>query len=64
MTNPLQIVVGGIIGIYMIKVPIKEPPSIKRVDFLGAITLVATLVLLLLGMVTKHTYPCRSYSDL
>lgn len=46
------IVVGGIWGVYMINVPIKESDTakIKRVDFLGAITLVTALVLLLLGL--------------
>lgn len=46
------IVVGGIWGVYMIDVPIKETETakIKRVDFLGALTLVSALVLLLLGL--------------
>lgn len=46
------IVVGGIWGVYMINVPVKETETakIKRVDFLGAITLVSALVLFLLGL--------------
>lgn len=46
------IVVGGVLGFIMIDVPIKETDKnkIKRVDFLGAFTLVASLVLLLLGL--------------
>lgn len=46
------IVVGGIMGFIMVDVPIKETDKdkIKRVDFLGALTLVTSLVLLLLGL--------------
>ena len=46
------IIIGGIMGFIMIDVPIKETDKdkIKRVDFLGAFTLVASLVLLLLGL--------------
>ncbi|KAK4507018.1 hypothetical protein PRZ48_000752 [Zasmidium cellare] len=46
------IVVGGIIAIIMVNVPVKETDKakIKRVDFLGAFTLVAALVLLILGL--------------
>ncbi|KAK5113208.1 hypothetical protein LTR62_003544 [Meristemomyces frigidus] len=46
------IVVAGIAGYLTVKVPIKETEKdkIKRVDFLGAITLVASLVLCLLGL--------------
>lgn len=46
------IVVGGIAACIAVKVPIKETSTdkIKRVDFLGALALVATLVLLLLGL--------------
>jgi hypothetical protein len=44
--------VGGIMGFLSIDVPIKETDTskINRVDFLGAFTLVASLVLLLLGL--------------
>lgn len=46
------IVVAGIAAILTVKVPIKETEKdkIKRVDFLGALTLIATLVLALLGL--------------
>lgn len=46
------IIVGGMWGVYMINVPVKETETakIKRVDFLGAITLVSALVLFLLGL--------------
>ncbi|WPH02604.1 Hypothetical protein R9X50_00546900 [Acrodontium crateriforme] len=46
------IVLGGIIAVTMIDIPIKETDKskIKRVDFLGAITLVTSLVLLLIGV--------------
>lgn len=46
------IVVGGIAAFSTIKVPVKqtETDKIRRVDFLGAFTLVASLVLLLLGL--------------
>lgn len=46
------IVVGGIVGVFSIKVPINESDKakIQRVDFLGAFTLVGALVLLLLGL--------------
>ena len=46
------IVFGGVAGFLTIKVPVKETETdkIKRVDFLGALTLVLTLVLLLLGL--------------
>ncbi|KAK4549543.1 hypothetical protein LTR36_006540 [Oleoguttula mirabilis] len=46
------IVVGGIAACIAVKVPVKETDTdkIKRVDFLGAFALVATLVLLLLGL--------------
>lgn len=46
------IVLAGIAGVSAIKVPIKETETAKinRVDFLGAFTLVAALVLLLLGL--------------
>ena len=48
------IVVGGIIAIYMIDIPVKETDKskIRRVDFLGAFTLVTALVLLLVGVNT------------
>ena len=44
--------VGGVVGFLSIDVPIKETDTAKinRVDFLGAFTLVASLVLLLLGL--------------
>lgn len=46
------ILVGGICGFIMVDVPIKETEEDKlnRVDFLGAFLLVASLVLLLLGL--------------
>ncbi|KAH9838824.1 multidrug resistance protein fnx1-like [Teratosphaeria destructans] len=46
------IVIGGIWGCVCIKVPVKETEDakIKRVDFLGAFTLVTGLVVLLLGL--------------
>ena len=46
------IILGGIMGFIMIDIPIKESDrdKLKRVDFLGAFTLVASLVLLLLGL--------------
>ena len=46
------ILIGGIMGFIFIDVPIKETEEdkIRRVDFLGAFTLVASLVLLLLGL--------------
>lgn len=46
------IVIGGITAFCAIKVPVKETVTdkIRRVDFLGAFTLVASLVLLLLGL--------------
>ena len=45
------IVIAGIAGVLTIKVPVKETDAskIRRVDFLGATTLVLALVLLLLG---------------
>ncbi|PPJ58944.1 hypothetical protein CBER1_04098 [Cercospora berteroae] len=45
-------VVGGLFGTYMLDIPVKETDKskIRRVDFLGAITLVTALVLLLLGL--------------
>ncbi|KAK3049953.1 hypothetical protein LTR09_008873 [Extremus antarcticus] len=46
------IVVGGIAAFLSVDVPVKdtETDKIRRVDFLGAFTLVASLVLLLLGI--------------
>lgn len=46
------ILIGGTLGFIMIDVPIKETDrdKINRVDFLGAFTLVTSLVLLLLGL--------------
>ncbi|CAK4032561.1 Multidrug resistance fnx1 [Lecanosticta acicola] len=46
------IVAAGIISIIRVKVPLKKSDTakIRRVDFLGALTLVAALVLLLLGL--------------
>lgn len=45
-------VVGGCFGSYMLDIPIRESDKskIRRVDFLGAGTLVTALVLLLLGL--------------
>ncbi|KAI5371067.1 putative major facilitator superfamily, MFS transporter superfamily [Septoria linicola] len=45
-------VIGGLFGSYMLDIPIKESDKskIRRVDFLGAFTLVSALVLLLLGL--------------
>ncbi|KAK5166901.1 uncharacterized protein LTR77_007630 [Saxophila tyrrhenica] len=46
------ILVGGITGFFTVDVPVKdtETDKIRRVDFSGAFALVATLVLLLLGL--------------
>ncbi|KAK4984827.1 hypothetical protein LTR66_000438 [Elasticomyces elasticus] len=46
------IVVAGIVAFVVVKIPVKESDKskIKRVDFLGALTLSAALVLLLLGL--------------
>lgn len=46
------IVVAGIVGTLTVKIPVKKTTTskIKRVDFLGAFTLVSALVLLLLGL--------------
>lgn len=46
------IFLSGLIVFFMVNIPIKETNTsrIRRVDFLGALTLVATLVLLLLGL--------------
>lgn len=46
------IVVAGVIGCIVINIPVKETATsrIKRVDFLGALTLVTSLVLLMLGL--------------
>ena len=46
------IVIGGVLGCIMVNVPVKETETdkIKRVDFFGALTLVTSLVLLLLGL--------------
>lgn len=46
------IIVSGILVFFTVKIPVKETDTarIKRVDFLGAFTLVLTLVLLLLGL--------------
>ncbi|RAK77293.1 MFS multidrug transporter [Aspergillus fijiensis CBS 313.89] len=48
------IVVSGILVTVMVKVPVKDTDDakLKRVDFLGAVTLVTTLVLFLLGLNT------------
>lgn len=49
------IVVSGILVACLVKVPVKESDTwerLKRIDFLGAITLVLTLVTLLLGLNT------------
>lgn len=48
------VVVSGILVAWKVKIPVKETDEarIKRVDFLGAITLVITLVTLLLGLNT------------
>lgn len=46
------IIVSGILVFFTVKIPVKEKSvsRIKRVDFLGALTLVSSLVLLLLGL--------------
>ncbi|KAF1982136.1 MFS general substrate transporter [Aulographum hederae CBS 113979] len=46
------IVVSGIIVAFTVKIPVKEKSMsrIKRVDFLGSLTLIMSLVLLLLGL--------------
>jgi len=46
------ILFGGCLGVYMVRVPIKETDKdkIRRVDFLGSLALVTSLVLLLLGL--------------
>lgn len=46
------IIVSGILVFFSVKIPVKEKSMarIKRVDFLGALTLVSSLVLLLLGL--------------
>ncbi|OCK74156.1 MFS general substrate transporter [Lepidopterella palustris CBS 459.81] len=46
------VILSGILVACIVKIPVKEKnmARIKRVDFLGALTLVATLVLLLLGL--------------
>ncbi|KAK3713170.1 hypothetical protein LTR37_008603 [Vermiconidia calcicola] len=46
------ILVAGLIGFWAIDIPVKETDKnkLKRVDFLGAFTLVASLVLFLLGL--------------
>ncbi|PYI36610.1 MFS general substrate transporter [Aspergillus indologenus CBS 114.80] len=48
------IVVSGILVTVMVKVPVKDTDDakLKRVDFFGALTLVTTLVLFLLGLNT------------
>lgn len=49
------IVVSGILVAFLVKVPVRESDTwerLKRIDFLGAITLVLTLVTLLLGLNT------------
>ncbi len=48
---PLTII-SGIIVFFTVRIPVKhsEKAAIKRVDFLGAATLITTLVLLLLGL--------------
>ena len=45
-------VISGLIVFFTVKIPIKqsEKSAIKRVDFLGAFTLITALVLLLLGL--------------
>jgi MFS family permease len=46
------IIISGILVFFTVKIPVKEKSvsRIKRVDFLGALTLVSSLVLLLLGL--------------
>lgn len=46
------VIIAGLLAHFTVKVPVKETETsrIKRVDFLGAITLTLTLVLLLLGL--------------
>jgi MFS family permease len=48
------VVVAGILAMVTVKIPVKETDRsrIKRVDFLGALTLIIFLVLLLLGLNT------------
>jgi EmrB/QacA subfamily drug resistance transporter len=48
------VVVSGIMVFFLVKMPVKESskPSLKRVDFLGAVLLTLALVLLLLGVNT------------
>ena len=45
-------VISGLLVFFIVKIPVKqsEKSAIKRVDFLGAFTLISTLVLLLLGL--------------
>lgn len=45
-------VISGTVVLFTVKVPVKhsEKAAIKRVDFLGAATLISTLVLLLIGL--------------
>lgn len=46
------ILISGCVVFFTVKIPVKETSTsrLKRVDFLGSITLVTTLVLLLLGL--------------
>ncbi|QDS72312.1 hypothetical protein FKW77_007509 [Venturia effusa] len=46
------IAISGVLVAFMVKIPVKEKniSRLKRVDFLGAFTLVSTLVLLLVGL--------------
>ncbi|KAL2827843.1 major facilitator superfamily domain-containing protein [Aspergillus cavernicola] len=48
------VVVSSILVAFTVKIPVKETPKnkLRRVDFLGAITLIVALVLLLLGVNT------------
>ncbi|MCJ1273271.1 hypothetical protein MMC21_001061 [Puttea exsequens] len=48
---PLTVVSGAIV-IFTVKIPVKqsEKSALKRIDFLGAVTIISALVLLLLGL--------------
>jgi MFS family permease len=52
LTQMPMILISLLLVIFRVKLPPRgtEPPSIKRIDFLGAVTLVLTLVLLLFGL--------------
>ena len=46
------VIISGILVVFSVKVPVKEIEKslLKRIDFLGAVTLVVSLVLLLMGL--------------